>query len=250
MNEANFVEVGGADSEKDDINYITTEINEDVSVKVGGADSEKDDINYKPPHNGKPITKIGISPEEKYLTGEVEIQEKTKKQTNVQTSGFISLLDILRPLLNNRIYDSIMAYYQEDCKTENLSKIVQDIKSIEFIIGTLNGSILDGNILNIKFKVLADKLERLNVHSFSLYADDINDENLQDASSFNSDKWKINYSRDEIEIKFLKKNNESRRIRSIQDLDYPGMGGYMFFKNNDILIILNDGNYNQKPKLF
>ncbi|CAB5373329.1 unnamed protein product [Rhizophagus irregularis] len=74
MNEANFVEVGGADSEKDDINYITTEINEDVSVKVGGADSEKgdnskpittemnenvsvkvdskkDDINYKPPHN-------------------------------------------------------------------------------------------------------------------------------------------------------------------------------------------------------
>ncbi|PKK66893.1 hypothetical protein RhiirC2_784227 [Rhizophagus irregularis] len=351
MNEANFVEVGGADSEKDDINYITTEINEDVSVKVGGADSEKgdnskpittemnenvsvkvdskkDDINYKPPHNGKPIAKIGISPEGKYLvtyspddksifgwkiidmnnnnkikldldhdeievsykyctfnlkrefilcgkvlndnyrymniifiystqtwtckrmyeipkefnfisvskysklyllssnnhiyewnllteksakmfscdepglirissnekfvclkikdkiiiysieleipiitlqTGAVEIQEKTKEQTNVRTSGFISLSDILRPFLNNGIYDSIMTYYQEDCKTESLSKIVQDTKSTEYIIGTLNGFILDGDILNIKFKVLVDKLERLNVHSFSLY---------------------------------------------------------------------------------
>ncbi|CAB5373328.1 unnamed protein product [Rhizophagus irregularis] len=184
MNEANFVEVGGADSEKDDINYITTEINEDVSVKVGGADSEKgdnskpittemnenvsvkvdskkDDINYKPPHNEIPIITL--------QTGAVEIQEKTKEQTNVRTSGFISLSDILRPFLNNGIYDSIMTYYQEDCKTESLSKIVQDTKSTEYIIGTLNGFILDGDILNIKFKVLVDKLERLNVHSFSLY---------------------------------------------------------------------------------
>ncbi|EXX59171.1 hypothetical protein RirG_191230 [Rhizophagus irregularis DAOM 197198w] len=470
MNEANFVEVGGADREKDDINYITTEINEDVSVKVGGADSEKDDnskpittemnenvsvkvdskkddINYKPPHNGKPISKIGISPEEKYLvtyspddksifgwsidkgelnpdnyrykafivanpvviyrninkiyvsddkklayiykrinryhleiidmnnnnkikldldhdeievsykyctfnlkrefilcgkvlndnyrymniifiystqtwtckrmyeipkefkfisvskysklyllssnnhiyewnllteksakmfscdepglirissnekfvclkikdkiiiysieleipiitlqTGAVEIQEKTKEQTNVRTSGFISLSDILRPFLNNGIYDSIMTYYQEDCKTESLSKIVQDTKSTEYIIGTLNGFILDGDILNIKFKVLVDKLERLNVHSFSLYADDINDENLQKTYSFNNDKWEINRSTEEIEIKFLK-NNESRRIKRFNR--YLAMR-YMIFKNNDILLVLND----------
>lgn len=98
-------------------------------------------------------------------TGEVEIQEKTKEQPNVQNSGFISLLDILHPLLNNRIYDSSMANYQEDCKTESISKILQDTKSIEYIIGTLNGSILDGHILNIRFKILVDKLEHLNVHS-------------------------------------------------------------------------------------
>lgn len=42
-------------------------MNEAVFLEVGGADSKNDDINYKPPHNGKPITKIGISPEEKYL---------------------------------------------------------------------------------------------------------------------------------------------------------------------------------------
>ncbi|CAB4489652.1 hypothetical protein RIR_jg23466.t1 [Rhizophagus irregularis DAOM 181602=DAOM 197198] len=58
---------------------------------------------------------IGISRNEK--------QEKlrgTKEQTNVQISGFISLLDILLPLLNNGIYDSVVAYYQEECKTESL----------------------------------------------------------------------------------------------------------------------------------
>ncbi|PKB94390.1 hypothetical protein RhiirA5_438900, partial [Rhizophagus irregularis] len=169
-------------------------------------------------------------------TGAVEIQEKTKEQTNVRTSGFISLSDILRPFLNNGIYDSIMAYYQEDCKTESLSKIVQDTKSTEYIIGTLNGFILDGDILNIKFKVLVDKLERLNVHSFSLYADDINDENLQKTYSFNNDKWEINRSTEEIEIKFLK-NNESRRIKRFNR--YLAMR-YMIFKNNDILLVLND----------
>jgi WD40 repeat protein len=36
-------------------------------VEVGGAGSEKDDIKYESPHNGKHITKIEISPEEKYL---------------------------------------------------------------------------------------------------------------------------------------------------------------------------------------
>ncbi|CAG8535940.1 1341_t:CDS:2 [Rhizophagus irregularis] len=155
MNEANFVEVGGADREKDDINYITTEINEDVSVKVGGADSEKDD-------NSKPIT--------------------TEMNENVS----------------------------EDCKTESLSKIVQDTKSTEYIIGTLNGFILDGDILNIKFKVLT--------------------------YSFNNDKWEINRSTEEIEIKFLK-NNESRRIKRFNR--YLAMR-YMIFKNNDILLVLND----------
>jgi hypothetical protein len=179
-------------------------------------------------------------------TGEVEIQEKTKEQTNVQTSGFISLLDILHPLLNNRIYDSIMAYYQEDCKTESLSKIVQDTKSIEYLIGTLNGSILDGHILNIKFKVLVDKLERLNVHSFGLYADDINDENLQEMVSFNSDKWEINCSDYEIEIKSLK-NNESRRIKVFDKFE---KWRYMLFKNNDILLVLNEKEKKEISSLF
>ncbi|CAB4430445.1 unnamed protein product [Rhizophagus irregularis] len=191
-------------------------------------------------------------------TGEVEIQEKDKEQTNVQTSGFISLLDILHPLLNNKIYESIMAYYHEDCKTESLSKIEQDTKSIEYIIGNLNGSILDGHILNIRFKVLVDKLEHLNVHSFSLYADDINDENLQEMLieclvgnptdlffgdknednkfSVNCDKWEINWSTaGEIEIWFLN-NNESRIIR-VQDFIHSARMRHTLFKNNDILFV-------------
>ncbi|PKY27687.1 hypothetical protein RhiirB3_390471 [Rhizophagus irregularis] len=191
-------------------------------------------------------------------TGEVEIQEKDKEQTNVQTSGFISLLDILHPLLNNKIYDSIMAYYHEDCRTESLSKIAQDTKSIEYIIGNLNGSILDGHILNIRFKVLVDKLEHLNVHSFSLYADDINDENLQEMLieclvgnptdlyfgdknednkfSVNCDKWEINWSTaGEIEIWFL--NNDESRIIRVQDFIHSARMRHTLFKNNDILFV-------------
>ncbi|CAB4436617.1 unnamed protein product [Rhizophagus irregularis] len=225
-NGAVSLEVGGADSEKDDINYITTEMNEDVFVKVGGADSKKDDINYKPPHNEISIITLQTENIEEFEerqielseTTEVETQEETKEQINAQTS---CLLDILRPLLNNRIYDPIKPYYPEDCKFENLSKIVQDTKSIKYIIGTLNGSILDGNMLNIKFKVLVDKLERLNVHPFGLYADDINDENLQEASSFNNDQWEISCSYG-IEIKCLENN-----------------------KNNDILLVLNEKSNNK-----
>ncbi|RGB31717.1 hypothetical protein C1646_817134 [Rhizophagus diaphanus] len=43
-------------------------------------------------------------------------QHQTQEETN---GGFISLLDILHPLLNNKIYNSIAAYYQEDCETIN-----------------------------------------------------------------------------------------------------------------------------------
>ncbi|CAG8725520.1 9181_t:CDS:2, partial [Rhizophagus irregularis] len=163
-------------------------------------------------------------------TGEVEIQEKDKEQTNVQTSGFISLLDILHPLLNNKIYDSIMAYYHEDCRTESLSKIAQDTKSIEYIIGNLNGSILDGHILNIRFKML---IECLVGNPTDLYFGDKNEDNK---FSVNCDKWEINWSTaGEIEIWFL--NNDESRIIRVQDFIHSARMRHTLFKNNDILFV-------------
>ncbi|CAB5380458.1 unnamed protein product [Rhizophagus irregularis] len=110
---------------------------------------------------------IIISSNEKFAKEIEEVQVETKEdleqhQTQEETKGsFISLLDILHPLLNNKIYNSIAAYYQEDCETISLSKIVQDTaNSIDYTIG-----ILYGYILKIKFKDL-DKLD-LNVHSFN-----------------------------------------------------------------------------------